>query len=85
MKMGIWELSFGAINLILGVFFLVSASFDWERPVEPPFDASSNGCNHRLFRGFNRVAAFLKERITYPRTGYVAYRRLPPARAQGAS
>jgi hypothetical protein len=77
---GIWEIGFGLVNAIIGAFFLVTAPFDW---------SGSNGLVLLVlqfvfivgpFLVINRAVRFLKERITYPRTGYVAYRRQATSR-----
>lgn len=80
---GIWELSFGLINLILGAFFLLTAPFDWNGPRSILLMLLQMIVIIVPFLVLNRVVNFLKERITYPRTGYVAYRRpAPSARAK---
>jgi hypothetical protein len=80
---GIWEMSFGLINLILGLFFLITAPLDWTGPRAILLLLLQMIVIVGPFLLINRVVAFLKERITYPRTGYVAYRRpAPGARAK---
>jgi hypothetical protein len=75
---GIWEIGFGLLNLLLcGYYFLVQFE-RWAGPlVFIPLllqVALIIGAGWLI----NRVVTFLKERITYPRTGYVAYRKLSP-------
>ena len=72
---GIWEIGFGLVNILLAAFFLLVESLN------PP------GIVLMLlqvfvilgaFLGMSRLVKLFKERVTYPRTGYVAYRK--PAR-----
>ncbi|MBI4492733.1 MAG: hypothetical protein HY690_08090, partial [Chloroflexi bacterium] len=76
---GLGELAIGCVVLLVGLLFLVEG-------LAPtgllPDHFSSLGLIVLVFGGSwlaNRVVATLKARLTYPRTGYVAYRR-PTAR-----
>jgi hypothetical protein len=76
---GIWEIGFGLVNALLGLFYLLTANLDWEGPYSMLLVALQMGLLIGLFTTINRVVTFLKERITYPRTGYVAYRKPAPS------
>lgn len=76
---GLTEISFGLVCLILGLYFYIRAVL--------PED--SNFAN-LLDMGFvlfvvggtllvGRLQSYLKNRITYPRTGYIEYKRKKPA------
>jgi hypothetical protein len=76
---GLNEISFGILCLILGAYF--AADFAAERGLP-----SGSGLHFALESSFvliivggglllNRLVKMLKNRITYPRTGYVAYRQ----------
>ncbi len=72
---GIWEIGFGAINLLLGLFYLLVSAADWVGPLAIVILLLQVGVIFGAFLLANRLVKFLKERITYPRTGYVAYRK----------
>ncbi len=72
---GIWEIGFGLINAVWGLFFLMTAPYDWHGPRALLLMLLQLAIMIGPFLVINRVVIFLKERITYPRTGYVAYRR----------
>lgn len=72
---GIWEISFGAIHLLLCGFFLVTRMRDWEGPMALVLMVAQLGFIIGVFWLVNHVVRWMKERITYPRTGYVAYRK----------
>ncbi len=69
---GFWEIGFGLVNILLAGFYLLA-------------DRLKPGAGWLLliqmiviigaFLGMGRLVKFLKERITYPRTGYVTYRK----------
>jgi hypothetical protein len=77
---GIWEIGFGLLNLVLGAFYLLVhfESQAWNGPlmIIPLLlqVAIIMGAGWLV----RRVVTHLKERITYPRTGYVAYRKATP-------
>lgn len=74
---GLFELSIGFVLLLLGGYFFAQASV--------PKDSAVGSALSVLFvlvivsAGFlvNRILRFLKRRITYPRTGYVAFKKKP--------
>lgn len=74
---GIWEIGFGLINLLLGIFFLLTSRVNWVGPLALVMVALQLGVFLGAFWLIGKVVRLLKERITYPRTGYVAYRRRP--------
>lgn len=76
---GIWEIGFGLANALLGFFYLLTANLNWEGPYAILLVALQMGLLIGLFMTINKVVIFLKERITYPRTGYVAYRKPAPS------
>ncbi len=76
---GIWEIAFGLTNALLGSFFLLTARIDWNGPLSILLMLLQMAVLLGLFLSMNRVVRFLKERITYRRTGYVAYRRPAPS------
>ena len=74
---GIWELGFGLINLLLTGYFALT---EWVLARQLPalvLVLLQVVTLLGIFWSMARVVRFLKERITYPRTGYVAYRRAP--------
>lgn len=75
---GIWEIGFGLINALLAGFFLLVAQRDWTGPMALVLLVVQAGVIIGAFLLMSRVIKALKERITYPRTGYVAYRRPAP-------
>ena len=72
---GLWEIGFGLANLLLGLFYLLTTLVSWQGPAALALTALQMVVIVGVFLMIGRVVAFLKERITYPRTGYVAYRR----------
>jgi hypothetical protein len=72
---GIWEIGFGLVNTLLGSFYLLTARLDWKGPLSSLLVVLQMGVLIGLFMTIHKVVTFLKERITYPRTGYVAYRK----------
>mgnify|MGYP000847084682 CR=1 FL=1 len=74
---GIWEIGFGLVNMLLAGFYAAADSINpgsgWLLlPLQMVVIIGA-------FLGMRRLILFLKERITYPRTGYVAYRKPAPA------
>ena len=72
---GIGELAFGAIGLCLGFYFWIHT---WIPPGSAWHALWGVGMFPLLFFGFrflNRAIRALKQKLTYPRTGYVSYRR----------
>lgn len=78
---GIWEIGFGLVNFLLAAFFLIASSIDWVGPLALVIALLQMGVVVGSYLLINRVVRYLKERITYPRTGYVSYRK-PAARAR---
>ena len=72
---GIWEIGFGLVNALLGCFYLLTAGLNWEGSLSMLLPLLQMVVLIGLFFMINRIVVFLKERITYPRTGYVAYRK----------
>lgn len=74
---GIWEIGFGLINLLLaGYFALARWVLSGQLPA-PVLVVLQLAVLLAIFGVMGRLVRYLKERITYPRTGYVAYRRGP--------
>jgi hypothetical protein len=74
---GIWEIGFGLINLLLAANFALGRWVLQQRLPIPLVMLVQLATMLGIFLVMNRVIRALKERITYPRTGYVAYRRGP--------
>ena len=73
---GISEIGFGLLCLILGAYFFGISYFEENSLL---FQLLSIGFVLIIIGaayGINRFVSFLKNRITYPRTGFVAYRRM---------
>ncbi len=75
---GIWEIAFGLANALLGCFYLVTNNMDWSGARGLVLTLAQMGGLIAMFWLISPFVKFLKEHITYPRTGYVAYRK--PAR-----
>jgi len=72
---GVAEIAFGIFVLILGLFFLGSALSPEKSTARFIFDI---GLMPVILAGgwaVNRLARSMKRKLTYPRTGYVAYKR----------
>lgn len=78
---GIWEIGFGLVNLVLSGFYLIVASTEWKGPLALVLMLLQMGVIIGAFLLVNKVVKYLKERITYPRTGYVVYRK-PPVKSR---
>ena len=77
---GLTEAATGCLFVLVGLLFFVEASAP---PGSLLASFSAIGLPVLLVLGFwigKHAVAFLKERLTYPRTGYVAYRRTPVSR-----
>lgn len=72
---GIWEIGFGLVNILLAAFFLLVESLD---PPGIVLMILQVFVFLGAFWGMSRLVKLFKERVTYPRTGYIAYRK--PAR-----
>src|SRR5512133_1902856 len=75
---GIWEIAFGLINALLGGYLLITAQFSWSGPLAIVLLLLQMAVIIGMFWSINKIVKYMKERITYPRTGYVAYRRPAP-------
>jgi hypothetical protein len=72
---GLTEIAVGIVLLMLGVYFFGSVALPANSPVKTWLDAAFVLV---IFAGIfivRRLVRFLKFRITYPRTGYVSYRK----------
>jgi hypothetical protein len=72
---GLAELSFGALCLILGLYFYAQATLPEESLLA---NLLNMGFVVVVIGGsllVGRIQSYLKSRITYPRTGYVGYQR----------
>lgn len=78
---GIWEIGFGLVNALLALFYWIITLSDWTGPRLFILLILQLGVITGAFFVMGRVVKALKERITYPRTGFVAYRR-PETRAR---
>jgi hypothetical protein len=67
------------VNALLGVFYILTSRLNLEGPLSMLIPVLQMLVLVGLFLTINRVVKFLKERITYPRTGYVAYRKPTPS------
>jgi hypothetical protein len=78
---GIWEIGFGLVNFVLAAFYWIVEKVNWEGPMSIVLLLLQIAIIVGIFLFMNRFVRLLKERITYPRAGYVAYRR-PPTRSR---
>lgn len=72
---GIWEIGFGLVNALLGVFYLLTNQMSWDGPLSIVLAVLQMAVIVGSFYSINFFVKYLKEHITYPRTGYVIYRR----------
>jgi hypothetical protein len=74
---GLAEIVMGGVSLILGAYFLIQTLL----PEESLLSQLLNGGMALLIIGLvlmgRRIITFAKERLTYPRTGYVGYKQPP--------
>jgi putative exporter of polyketide antibiotics len=68
---GIIEIAFGGILFVLGIFFFVTNLLPEHSTIRIVLESSFALIFLGAAYGVNRLAAFAKERITYPRSGYV--------------
>lgn len=77
---GLWEVAFGSQFILMGLFFFGQAS----APPESMLSYLMNYAFLVIVIGITILASWAvrkaKERITYPRTGYIAYHRRPKGR-----
>jgi hypothetical protein len=76
---GLFEVALGLVLLLLGGYFFAQTIV----PKGSPLDSALSGLFVLVIvsAGFivNRILRFLKRRITYPRTGYVAFKKKEPS------
>jgi hypothetical protein len=72
---GLWEIAFGCANLLLGLYFLFIVAFDLETRWGSWLALAQVLVVLGVFGGLRFGVSFLKERLTFPRTGFVTYRR----------
>ncbi len=78
---GLWEISFGLVYAALAGYYFLVQRLGWFRLVGPlslitPFIQIF--VMLAIFWLASQLVKYLKEHITYPRTGYVAYRKPAP-------
>jgi hypothetical protein len=73
---GLGELAVGLLFLLLGLYFLGQASLPSDSTLYRLLDAGFLLVFLAAILLLRRLVPFLKERITYPRTGYVSYRQV---------
>ena len=74
---GIWEIGFGLVNLLLAGYFPLTRLLQTMDGYNLVLVVLQLAVMLGIFWMMGHLVRFLKERITYPRTGYVAYRRGP--------
>lgn len=72
---GIWEIAFGLAYLVLSGFFFLVRARSWEGSMGWVLLLVQAVLFVGIFSLMGPAVRLLKERITYPRTGYVAYRK----------
>lgn len=72
---GLWEISFGAANLFLGLYFLLVTWLNLDENLGAWMAALQIVVVLAVFGGMRFGVPKLKERFTYPRTGYATFRR----------
>lgn len=77
---GIWEIGYGLANVLLGGFFLLSNSLSVEGLWNILWLFVQLGVVIGVIFFVSYFVRMLKERITYPRTGYIAYAKPPVSR-----
>jgi hypothetical protein len=72
---GLAEISFGGVSLVLGIYFYLSATLAKGTLLSTIIDSSL--ILFMLAGAFlvNKVIRYIKQHVTYRRTGYVSYRR----------
>lgn len=78
---GLWEISFGLVYAALAGYYILVQRIGWFRLVGP-ISLISPFLQVFVMLGIfwvgGRLVKYLKEHITYPRTGYVSYRKRTP-------
>jgi len=77
---GLPELGFGLICLLLAAYFYIQSTLAADTLLSQVLNLSFILLIIGGGLASNRLISYLKRRITYPRTGYVAYRRSPRSR-----
>jgi hypothetical protein len=77
---GIAEIVMGGLSLILGAYFLLQVLLPEESLAAQLLTAGMALVVIGLVFLGRRIIAFTKERLTYPRTGYVSYKQPPASR-----
>jgi hypothetical protein len=72
---GLNEIAFGGLCVLLGVYFQVQGSLQIPSNLRQMLEAGLVMFILAIVLLLNKLVSFLKERITYPRSGYVSYRR----------
>ena len=72
---GLNEAAFGGLCLLLGVYFQIQDSLQISSLPRQVLEAGFVLFIILIVLSLNKAVSFLKERITYPRSGYVSYRR----------
>ena len=72
---GLVEIAFGCVCLVLASFFLIQAVLPQDSLVSQLLNAGFVVIIIGSVLISRRVVTLAKERLTYPRTGYVAYKR----------
>ena len=72
---GLWEIAFGTANLFLGLYFLLVTWLNLDENLGAWMAALQIVVVLAVFGGMRFGVPKLKERFTYPRTGYVTFRR----------
>ena len=84
---GFVEIAVGLLFVLLGGYFLAGVALPADSPVKTWLDASLVLVIAAGMFLVGRLVRFLKQRITYPRTGYVEYKKKDtrPGRSLGAA
>ncbi len=72
---GVTEIGFGIICLLLGVYFFVQATYPKESTLYRIFDLGLVFIIFGAGLAGSRFIGLFKNRITYPRTGYISYKK----------
>lgn len=72
---GIWDISFGLALLVMGLFYVLIAVLRLEGTLGMVLPMVQMALIITVFLFIGRLVKFLKERITYPRTGQLVYRK----------
>lgn len=81
---GLWEISFGLVYASLAALYWFTQGLNWSGPQSLILPFAQIFVMLGTFWLAGRMIKYLKEHITYPRTGYVSYRK-PAPRSRAAS